>query len=94
MRRTRPRQQWSILNYLMAQRCPEADHPVQGKFMDLIREHAEANSTREVADYFLAEARRRTIIARDHHPVIRDVRDKRARRAARLKAQGLEVVDG
>jgi len=96
MRRGRgqPRPQWSALDWLKAQRCPIADHPLEGEYMANVIELAEANSTKEVAAYFLAVERRRTIVARDNNPKLIEAKRKQARKAAKMLAQGMEVVDG
>jgi len=94
MRGRQQRPQWSALDWLRAQRGPIADHPLRDPFMARLIEQAEANSSRQVALYFMAEARRRTITRRDSTPAFSEAQAKRARKASRLKAQGLEVIDG
>lgn len=88
----RERPAWSVLYYLMAQRGKEKDHPVKGEFMAYLRDHAEANSTREVALVYLAQVFRDKIVRRDNSPEYQEAMAKRARKAAKMKSQGMTLA--
>lgn len=96
--------QVSCHRWMEAQRRPEEDHPLQGEFMEAFKEYAEANSSQEVAFYFLAQAKRYAIMAKEaaaDFPEVRVVETKmeaaerkRARKLERLAQQLPQVESG